>query len=146
MMRFALFTLVLIGLLTTAFAKTTDQNPAHVRASELGNTPLVVGPLKITVSNFRGSFLKIGDGYIEVRVENTSAEFASFFPQVFSLVGNDNEQTDIAAIESGEHYLPAGERKIAPSAHIKTYYALTGKVHLPAHLYYEKNLLAIITN
>src|ERR1700742_4240449 len=129
MMRFVLFTLVLVGLLTTAFAKGSDQNPTHVRASELGNTPLVAGPLKITITDFRGSFLKIGNGSMEVQVENTSTEFAAFLPQMLSFVGSDNEQADVLAIVLGQQSLPTVERNIAPSARIKTSYALTGKVH-----------------
>ncbi|HXG92154.1 MAG TPA: hypothetical protein VNN73_07250 [Blastocatellia bacterium] len=134
--------LILIVAFTASAAY--QQPPIRVRASELDRMPLIVGSLKITLTQFRGSFLKVGSGSVEAQVENTATGFATFSPQKLSFVGSDNTQADVLAIQSGDQYWPAADRSIAPGARIKEFYALTDKVHLPARLYYDEKLIAVI--
>jgi hypothetical protein len=137
----------IIVVLTISFFALADDQPVRVRTSELERTPLAAGPLKITLTQFRGSFLKVGNGSVEAQVENTSTGFSTFSPQRLSFVGSDNKQTDVLAIgQSGDRYWPAMDRRIAPGAHIKEFYALNGKVHLPARIYYDEKLLAEIVD
>jgi hypothetical protein len=143
-MRSTLFALIVVVLIPL-FAIADDQ-PARVRVSELEKTPIAAGSLKITITRFRGSFLKIGGGSVEAQVENTSTEFTVFSPNRLSFVGSDNNQGDVLAIQSGDRYWPAVDRRIAPAARIKEFYALNSKVHLPARLYYDEKLLAEITD
>lgn len=137
---------ILLVLLIALVASATDQPAARIRVSELDRTPLTAGPLKITLTKFRGSFLKVGGGSIEAQVENTSAEFSVFSPQRLSFVGSDNSQADILAIQSGDRYWCALDRRIAPGARTKEFYALNGKVRLPARVYYDEKLLAEIVD
>lgn len=141
-----LLTPSILVLLVTLVASASDQPTIRVRTSDLSRTALTAGPLKITLAQFRGSFLKIGGGSVEAQVENTATEFITFSPQKLSFVGSDNSQADVLAIQSGEHYWPAVERRIAPGARIKEFYALNGKVRLPARLYYDEKLLAVISD
>ncbi|HXG66002.1 MAG TPA: hypothetical protein VNO70_12945 [Blastocatellia bacterium] len=144
-MRSRLLTAILfipmMGLLTDAYSQ---QPPLRVRKYELPRTPFIAGPLKITLIDFRGSFLKLSPGFIEAQVENTSTQFATFSPQRLSFVDKDNDQSDILGVGFGEHLLPAPVRTLAPGARMKQAYALTDKVHLPARLYYDEKLLAVI--
>jgi hypothetical protein len=136
---------IIVVLLVALLASATNQ-PARIRVSELDRTPLTAGPLRITLTKFRGSFLKVGGGSIEAQVENTSAEFSVFSPQRLSFVGSDNSQADILAIQSGDRYWCALDRRIAPGARTKEFYALNGKVRLPARVYYDEKLLAEIVD
>lgn len=136
----------LIIILLFSFFASADDQPARIRTSELDRTQLTAGPLKITLTQFRGSFLKIGGGSVETEVENTSTEFTVFSPQRLSFVGNDNHQADVLAIQSGDRFWPAVDRRIAAGARIKEFYALNSKVRLPARLYYDEKLLAVITD
>ncbi|MEW6126877.1 MAG: hypothetical protein AB1757_07540 [Acidobacteriota bacterium] len=135
--------LVLFVALVTSSAA---QQPIRIRTSELERMPLVVGSLKFTFAEFRGSFMKLGNGSVEAQVENTGTGFTTFSPQKLSFVGSDNTQVDVLAIQSGDKYWPAVERNIAPSAHLKEFYALNGKVRLPARIYYDEKLLAVIVD
>lgn len=143
-MRSSLFTLVVALLIPICVA--ADDQPVRIRTSELERTSLTAGPLKITLTQFRGSFLKIGYGSVEAQVENTSTGFTTFSPQRLSFVGSDNKQADVLAIGTGDRHWPAVDRRIAPGAHIKEIYTLNGKVRLPARFYYDDKLLAVITN
>lgn len=136
----------ILVLFVALVASAADQPAIRVRTAELDRTPLTAGPLKITLTHFRGSFLKIGGGSVEAQVENTSTGFATFSPQKLSFVGSDNNQADALAIQSGDNYWPAVDRRIAPGARIKEFYALNSKVRLPARLYYDEKLLAVITD
>ena len=143
-MRIKLLTFALLVVLLGSPAPIGAQS--RIRSWELDRMPLFAPPLKITLIQFRTSFMRIGWGSVELQVENTAGgEFATFFPQKLSFVGSDNNQVDILAIQSGEHYWPAVERRVAPAARIKEYYALNGKVHLPARAYYGDKLLVVIT-
>ena len=137
--------LVIVVLFLALLASATNQ-PTRIRVSELDRTPLTAGALKITLTKFRGSFLKLGGGSIEVDVFNNSTEFTVFSPQRLSFVGSDYNQADVLAIQSGDHYWSAMDRRIAPGAHIKEFYALNGKVRLPARIYYDEKLLAEIVD
>ncbi|HKA19308.1 MAG TPA: hypothetical protein VKN18_13545 [Blastocatellia bacterium] len=136
----------LLIILSLPLSQTTvGQVPAvRVRTSQLDRTPFTAGPLKITLSQFRASFLKIGGASVEVQVVNTADTFTSFSPQKLSFLGNDNNQVDVLAIQSGDHYWRAEDRRIAPGARTKEFYALNGKLQLPARLYYDEKLLAEI--
>lgn len=136
---------ILIFLLISPFVVAGDQTP-HVRVSDLYKTPLLAGPLKITITGFRGSFLKLGNGSIQMQVENTSTQFATFSPHLLSFVSNGDDQADVLATWYSNQYLPAVDRKIAPGARIKETYTLTDRVHLPARIYYDEKLLAVISD
>ena len=151
-MRSVLFTLVLALLIP--FSAAAGDQPARIRVSNLEKTPIVVTPLKIRVTKLRGSFLKVGSGSIEVEVENIGNGFETFSPQRLSLINNDNVQINIVGTRRNYYktvppYDPRIaigllERRIAPGAHIKESYSLSGKVHLPMRLYYDEKLLAEI--
>ena len=144
-MHLSPLTLVLVILSLPLSQTTVGQVPAvRVRTAELDRTPLTAGPLKITLAQFRASFLKIGSASVEVQVVNTASTFTTFSPQKLSFLGSDNNQADVLAIQSGDSYWSAQDRKIAPGARTKEFYALNGKVHLPARLYYDEKLLAEI--
>jgi hypothetical protein len=144
-MRFNSSTLFVLLLLVPVFVAADEQPSVRVHLSELDRTPLIAGPLKITLTKFKGSFLKVGGGYVEIRVENTSTEFATFSPQLLSFVSN-NDQVDILFMMYGEQLLPPQDRRIVPGARIKEEYRLNGKVRFPARLYYRDKLLAVITD
>ena len=144
-MHFSPLTLVFIILSLPLSQTTIGQVPAvRVRTAQLDRTPFTAGPLKITLTQFRASYLKIGGTSVEVQVMNTASTFTSFSPQKLSFLGNDNNQADVLAIQSGDHYWRAEDRRIAPGARTKEFYALNGKLQLPARLYYDEKLLAEI--
>jgi len=141
-MRFSPLTPILyLALSLTTVGQVTS---TRVRTADLDRTPFTAGPLKITLTQFRGSFLKIGNATVEVQVVNTASEFTSFSPQKLSFLGSNNNQADVLAIQAGDKYWPAQDRRIAPGGRTKEFYALNDKVRLPARLYYDEKLLAEI--
>ena len=144
-MNLSPLTLVLIILSLPLSQTTVGQVPAvRVRTAQLDRTPFSAGPLQITLTQFKASYLKIGSASVEVQVVNTASTFTSFSPQKLSFLGSDNNQADVLAIQSGDQYWHAEDRRIAPGAHTKEFYALNGKLKLPARLYYDEKLLAEI--
>jgi hypothetical protein len=144
-MKRVMSTLVLLILSCLPCVMAADQ-PPRIRNSDLDTSPINVGPIKIRMTKFRGSLLKIGNGSVEIEVENTSKDFARFNPQSLSFVGSDDRQVDILAIQSGDHYWPAAGRDVAPGARTREYYALNGKVRLPARVYYEQREIAVVVD
>jgi hypothetical protein len=142
---------VVLALLIPLCAVADDQ-PSRIRVPDLDKTPIAAGPLKIKITKFRGSFMKVGNGSIEVEVENISTGFETFSPQRLSLINKDNIQINVVGARHGYYRtgpqydprLPTGplDRRIAPGARIKETYSLSGKVHLPMRLYYDEKLLA----
>ncbi|HXG94440.1 MAG TPA: hypothetical protein VNN73_19005 [Blastocatellia bacterium] len=110
--------------------------------------------MKITITTFRPKVIDLlgtspegGKGQLELQIENTSGEFALFKPQRFSFLSRDNKQVDILDKRHRfKEYLPAVEIEIAPGAHIKEFYRLNGGIELPARLFYNSKLLAVITD
>jgi len=123
-----------------------DQPPARVRESELSRSPLFVGSLKITIQSIRGRSSLYISSSVEVQTENTSTVFTIFSPHRLSFVDGENRQIDVLAIARQGGDIAAVERRIAPGAHINETYALNGKVHLPARLYYDEKLVAVIAD
>lgn len=146
--------LALVASLLIPLYAVADDQPARIRISNLDKTPIAAGPLKIRITKLRGSFLKLGNGSIEVDVENGSTAFETFSPQRLSLVNNDNVQVNVMASRHNYYrtvppYDPKFpttglDRRIAPGARVRESYSLTGKVHLPLRLYYDEKLLAEI--
>jgi hypothetical protein len=150
-MRSRLFSLVFA--LVIPLSAVADDQPARIRVSDLDKTPIVAGPLKIRITKLRGSYLKLGNGTIEVEVENVSPGFETFSPQRLSLINRDNIQINVVGtkryyrtVPPYDPRIPSGplDRRIAPGARIKESYSLSGKVHLPIRLYYDEKLLAEI--
>ncbi|MEK6285124.1 MAG: hypothetical protein AABO57_05235 [Acidobacteriota bacterium] len=151
-MRSTLFILVLSLLIPLCVA--ADDQPARIRVPDLDKTPIAAGPLKIRITKLKGSFMKVGNGSIEVEVENGSTGFESFSPQRLSLINKDNLQINVVGARRSSYRtvppydprMPSGplDRRIAPGARIKETYSLSGKVHLPMRLYYDEKLLAEI--
>jgi hypothetical protein len=151
-MRSILFALLIVALIP--LCATADDQPARVRVSELEKTPIAAGSLKIRFTKLKGSFLKFGNGSIEVEVANASTGFESFSPQRLSLVDRDNVQVNVMAPKRNSYRtvppydprIPSSplDRRIAPGARVKESYSLTGKVHFPIRLYYDEKLLAEI--
>lgn len=151
-MRFSLLTLAL-ALLIPVFVAADDQ-PTHVKVSELAKTPISAGPLKIRISRLKANFMRFGNGSIEVEVENVSTGFETFSPYRLSLINNDNTQINVLGNRHGYYrnvppYDPKiqsgpQDRRIAPGARVKENYPLSGKVHFPMRLYYDEKLLAEI--
>jgi hypothetical protein len=144
---------VVLALLIPLGAVADDQ-PTRIRVPDLEKTPIAAGPLKIRITKFRGSFMKVGNGSIEVEVENISTGFETFSPQRLSLINNDNVQINVVGAKHG-YYRNAPQydprisigpldRRIAPGARIRETYSLSGKVHLPMRLFYDEKLLAEI--
>jgi hypothetical protein len=151
-MRCCLLSLILVSLIPS-FA-TADDQPVRIRVDDLDKTPIAATPFKIRITKLRAGFLKLGNGSIDVEVENISSAFETFSPQRLSLINKDNVQVNIVA---GKHTyyrtmppydpkIPVGpsDRRIAPGARIKEGYGLSGKLHLPIRLYYDEKLLAEI--
>ncbi|HWO02022.1 MAG TPA: hypothetical protein VNS63_22430, partial [Blastocatellia bacterium] len=137
-----LLTLVLIVPLHAI----ADNAPRRVRVSEISKAPMTAGLLTITFLKLSSS-PRLGNGRIEVLVENSSTGFATFYPQRLSFVGEDNVQVDVWGTWSGESSIvPPREKSIAPGARAKENYYLDGKLSLPARLYYDEKLLAVITD
>jgi len=155
-MRSKLLILILVALLAPVCVAADDQSP-QIPAAQLDKTPIAAGVLKIRITKLSGSVLKIGNGQIEVDVENASSEFQTFSPQRLSLVNKDNSQVNITLSRKSVYYagslppydprIPATlvDRRIAPGARLKENFGLTRKVHLPARLYYDEKLIAVIT-
>jgi hypothetical protein len=151
-MRSILLTLVLAMLIP--LAAVADDQPARIRVPDLDKTPIEAGPLKIKITKFRGSFLKVGNGSIEVEVANISTGFETFSPQRLALINNDNVQINVVGtrhsyyrtVPQYDPRIPMGplDRRIAPGARIKETYSLSGKARLPMRLYYDEKLLAEI--
>ena len=144
-MRSSLFTLVLALLIPLCVA--ANDQPTSIRVLDLSKTPIAAGPLKIRISKLKGSFLKVGNGSIEVEVENVSSGFETFSPQRLSLINTDNVQINVVGtrhsyyrnVPQYDPRIPIGplDRRIAPGARIKETYSLSGKVHLQMRLYYD---------
>lgn len=151
-MRSTLFTLALALLIP--LCATADNQPTQIRVPELNKTPITAGAFKIRITKLRGSFLKFGNGSIELEVENVSTAFETFSPRRLSLVNRDNVQIDIVNARHGDYrtlppYDPnaptvALDRRIAPGARLKESYKLSGRLHLPIRFYYDEKLLAEI--
>ncbi len=151
-MRRSLFALVLF--LLVPLCAVADDQPAQIRASDLDKTPIDAGPLKIRITKLKGSFMKLGNGSIEVVVENHSNDFETFSPQRLALVDKANVQVNIVVSRHSPYRtappydprMPGSllDRRIAPGARVKESYSLSGKVHFPIRLYYDEKLLAEI--
>jgi hypothetical protein len=133
---------------------TADDQPVQIRVPNLNKAPISAGAFKIRIARLSGSLLKFGNGSIELEVENVSAAFETFSPRRLSLVNRDNIQVNIVNARHGDYrtlppYDPnvptaALDRRIAPGAHIKESYRLSGRLHLPLRFYYDEKLLAEI--
>src|SRR4051812_25305015 len=99
-MRYSLpaLAVILFLFLPSPLDVSAEDQPPIIKASHLDATPIRVGALKIMFTKFRGSLLKIGNGAVEVEVENTSKGFANFNPQRLSFVGSDDRQVYVLAI------------------------------------------------
>ena len=123
-----------------------DQPPVRVRESELSRSPLFVNSLKITIQAIKGRGAPFISSSLDVQIENTSSAFTVFLPHRLSFVDGENRQIDVLAIAHQRGDFAAVDRRIAPGAHVKELYALNGRVHLPARLYYDEKLLAVIAD
>jgi hypothetical protein len=151
-MRSTLFTLALALLIPLCAA--ADNQTVQIRVPDLNKTPITAGAFKIRITKLSGSFLKFGNGSIELEVENVSAAFETFSPRRLSLVNRDNVQVNIVNARHGDYrtlppYDPnvptaALDRRIAPGARVKESYRLSGRLHLPMRFYYDEKLLAEI--
>jgi len=151
-MRSTLFTLAFALLIP--FCATADNQPTQIRVPDLNKTPITADAFKIRITKLSGSFLKFGNGSIDLEVENVSAGFETFSPRRLSLVNKDNIQVNIVNARHGDYrtlppYDPnvptaALDRRIAPGARIKESYRLSGRLHLPMRFYYDEKLLAEI--
>jgi hypothetical protein len=145
----------ILSLIIPLYVSADDQ-PQHVSLTKLVKTPLAAGALKIRVAKLsRSSVLGHGRGHIEVEVGNTAASPETFYPQRLTLVNRDNIQVNVVAPRRSYYYraappydprMPATllEIRITPGARIKEVYSLSGKIQLPARLFYDDKLLAEI--
>ncbi len=148
-------------LLTSIFALiiplcvAADDQSQRIRLSDLDKTPVVVGPFKIRIARLnRSTFLGLGGGHIKVEVENTSSGPETFYPQRLAIVNRDNFQVSVWAgkrryygtVPPYDPRIPVTslEIRITPGARIREVYSLSGKVRLPARLFYDDKLLAEI--
>jgi hypothetical protein len=141
---------VFLIILTAAAVSVAAQEPARVRLSELSKQSFSTGELNITIKRFwPGSLLT--RGRVEVKVENPASVAATFDPLRLSFVNEDNRQVSIRAVVyqgSTSHHNKLVNivvaREVAPGAYIKEFYALDGRVRLPARLFYGGRQLALI--
>ena len=153
-MRSLLLTLALA--LAVPLCVAAGDQPQQIRLSGLNKMPIVSGPLKMRIARLsRSSVLGYGRGHIEVEIENTSPVPETFYPQRLAIVNRDNFQVNVLATRRGRYYttLPSYdprvpvapfEIRITPGARIKEMYSLSGKVRLPARVFYDDKLLAEI--
>jgi hypothetical protein len=135
--------ILLTPLVVLAFQVQAEQ----VRKGELKGRPFTRGPLKITLINFSYDS-------IIVEVENTSNDFTTFDPRLLSFIDKDDNQVNILGVRmafsvgtslyGGGSVVKAEDTRIAPNARIKRSYVLTNYLQLPASLYFEDKLLAMI--
>jgi hypothetical protein len=119
----------------------------RVKTSQLGNTPLASGPLRITITRVNWTVLGLGVAYMEIEVHNASDEFVTFSPQRLSFVSKDFTQADVLGRVFRAHdLLSPRDRRIAPRATIEEAYRLDQNLDLPVRVYYEDKLLAEVTN
>ena len=151
-MRTTVFTLALALLIPLCV--TADDQPVHISVADLNKTPIHAGAFKMRIAKLNGSFLKFGNGSIELEVENTAASFETFSPRRLSLINRDNVQVNVVYNNHHDNrplppYDPntetaALDRRIAPGARIKETYKLSGRLHLPLRFYYDEKLVAEI--
>lgn len=132
-----------------------DNQPSHIKKSELNQHSFAIGGLKLTVTKFRASrgVIAYGESYIEVKVENLSNSASVYNPQLLSLVGKDDKQVNIrgqirpvSARRDGERLDVLQPKSLAAGAWIKERYELHDWVRLPGRLIYEGKELALITD
>lgn len=148
-MRSRLIIPIIVVLLVPFFAKAGGQISTRVRKSELKSVPFLAGnSIKITITKLYQGYLhtETGDAEMELQVENLSTGFVTFSPHRLSFVGSNNRQVDILAVQVIKDSYPAVDRRLALGAHIKDTYRLSDKLSLPARLYYEDKLIALITD
>ena len=149
-MRSRLFFALASFLLVQSSFATAAQSPLTIRRSELERMPLTVGRVQVRITAFKDSVFfssemrTVSTGFIELQAENLSKEFTSFDPNLLMFVSQDNQQSSIWGLNRRNEIYPARERRIAPEARIKEAFSLTEKIRLPARLYYDERLLAII--
>src|SRR5262249_40437529 len=119
---------------------------------------IAAGSLKLTISVFRPNLRDIPTmiklpGQIEVTIENTSDAGAEYAPDELALVGSDGVQVNLRGrMQMGlrrrddDRLEKLQTRTLAPGAHVKEFYELTGSVRLPARLFYAGQELAVITD
>ena len=144
-MRLRLLASLLPIIFLPFFSLAGDQPPVRLRESELSHSPLIAGSLKITIKSIKGRGSLSESSYLVVQVENTSTAFTVFSPHRLSLVDGENSQLDVLSI-ANQASTAAVNRTIAPGAHLRENYELNGKVRLPARLYYDEKLLAVIAD
>ena len=137
----AIAMILLTPLAVFAFQTQAEQ----VRNRELKNKSFTSGSLRITITKFFESSIT-HQSFIDIEVENSSGDIATFVPQLLTFIDKDDNQVDIVGQYSatGTSLVAAGNRRIFPKARIKLRYELTDRVKLPARLYYEDKLLATI--
>lgn len=148
-MRFKPLTVIIIFILAAVAAN--GDEPPRIRKSEFKKHSFVAGELRISFTRFwPGSLLS--RGYVEVKLENTSSDAATFDPLRLSFVNKDGKQVNVeAATGQGRHSRTGyglnviAAREVAPGAYIKEFYWLDGRLHLPAQFFYEGKQLALIT-
>jgi hypothetical protein len=144
----ALFAAALI-LLTPLVVWAVQAQTEQVRKGELNSRPFSAGALKITLAEFYGGGILKSNGNLIIEVQNSSEDFTTFDPRRLSFIDKDDNQADILGLAGNDgvewkRTLPAEIKRIGPKAKIKNLYDLTGKVRLPARLYYEDKLLGTI--
>ena len=151
-MRTMLVFSALAFLLVPLCAVGRDDPAPSIRKADLGRQSFLIGSLKISIAKFKGNTIigrtaEVGSGQVALKVENTSRDFATFYPQRVSFVDRDNNQVTILdARHNYDEYVPAGEVRIAPGARVEDLYRLKTKVRLPARMFYDEKLLVIITD
>ena len=149
-MRAKLLTLAWLIIAVPSFAVASN-GPERVRKSELSKHPFAVGQLKLTITYFHAGLPLLSHVVIEVKVENPSGSAEVFDPNLLSLVSKNNSQVHVAGriqsfVHSNARLGPAHTRSVAPGAHMKEYFEFTGRVKLPARLFYDGKELAVITD
>ena len=150
-MKALLFKSLFLILSSSVLLVAAQTSPQSVPVAQLKSNPFTAGALRITVTSFKGNGIFATQsgttgyvGTVHVEVENTSDSFVTFEPGHFSVVDRNQNQADVLGLDQHNDIYPAESRRIAPKATIKAQYILTGKVDLPARIYYEDQLLGTV--
>jgi hypothetical protein len=99
-MRNKVLVLVLMFLLIPFCVVARDEPVPRIRKADLTSQSFLCGSLKLSIAKFKGNVVfgsgaEVGSGQLALKIENTSKDFATFYPQRVSFVDRDNNQVTI---------------------------------------------------
>jgi len=119
---------------------TSIQKALHCKASELGQHPIEIGDLSLTISHLNYRSLKL-------LLKNVSELFIPFSPDDLTILGSDGSQNyiEITYIRDPGRWISPAQVKIGPKAHLQLEYGLNDEVKFPAKIFYKGKPIVEIT-